>query len=113
MYLSKAKTFFFVLHCDDNKCALIKSVKLTDNYDCMSKKLSILFNISFAEKNGNKTETKTLETEGYIPQKTAFLNSDEIDIRNERDTDCRKYRKQNNVSKFFCSILSFLILTLL
>ena len=68
--------------CDDNKCALIKSVKLTDNYDCMSKKLSILFNISFAEKNGTKTETKTLETEGYIPPKTCFLNSDEIDIRN-------------------------------
>lgn len=87
--------------CDDNKCALIKSVKLTDNYDCMSKKLSILFNISFAEKNGTKTETKTLETEGYIPPKTAFLNSDEIDIHNERDTDCRKYRKQNYVFKFF------------
>jgi len=62
-----------------------------------------LFNISFAEKNGTKTETKTLETEGYIPPKTAFLNSDEIDIHNERDTDCRKYRKQKNVSKFFLS----------
>ena len=71
-----------ILFCDDNKCALIKSVKLTDNYDCMSKKLSILFNISFAEKNGTKTETKTLETEGYIPPKTCFVNSDEIDIRN-------------------------------
>ena len=71
------------------------------------KKLLILFNISFAEKNDTKTETKSLETEGYIPPKTAFLNSDEIDIRNERDTDCRKYRKQNNVSKFLISSFIF------
>ena len=78
-----------LLFCDPDSCSLIKHVKLHNNYDCLYKKLGIFFNISFI-KNGTETQKETV---GYIPFKTSSYNSDEINLRNELDSECRVFKR--------------------